>query len=424
MISISTSYAEETSISSWVEQITLWYKQHKISESEFHNAFDFLIEKEIIKSNSSKSTKELIYGISDKEKNWNIVRSTLDGATKEVITSFNLTSLEGVRPLHAIDLKLSPDGKFFLYVFSKDSKSLWIVDTETKVKQLVVKAEDNQRLSQYFWSPDSKKISYSLEDIPPPCDNCGMPAYFISGTYYFYDIENQKTQIIREPTRGIGLGGWWDNEHLVFSEFEWHYVKIPFHLYNINSKESIFLTEVDYFPSLVINQNNNHMIVLNPSITNKCEILIINTEAKKESRIQLDDPCPTNYNQDFSLSQDGFNLIYGKVQAPFGGEITTAVADKNGVYVIPSIYSLNLKTKIEHPILLGKPNEKYIMFGSWNEESDALAYLDWHIEPEEERFSMMISKSDASKAIEIAKIERGRQEHWQEITFYGWKSSQ
>jgi len=380
---------------------------------------------------SKTSQIQAIYGIADENHSWNIISSSIDGSDKELITTFDFSGLEGQRPTHALGLQLSPDGKYFIYSFPKDNdNSLWLFDTETKEKKLIIKEGENQHLSEYYWSPNSKKITYSLWDIPPDCPECGMPLYSILGPWYLYDVEKGTHEVIREKERSLELLGWWDNDHLIFIKFEIPYEKFPIHLFNINSKITLPLAEIDTLggipslPTVLINQDDGIMVY--PAMFedfNTCNIFIINKKTGHESIIlQNNTFCASNYNPNFSISSDGLKMIYGKGMSPSGGPITTTDADDNGVYVISSVYSRDMQAGKETPIFLGKPNGPYFIFGGWNDQYDALAYIVWEKNNGTESFALKISKSDGTLPIEIARTNRATSEHYKEIPFYGWRT--
>jgi len=416
-------FSEATEIPKWVRTLSSWYDEGRISEDEFNMAISFLLKNKIIEGESINSDIRVIYGIADKDKKWNIISSLIDGSDKELITTFDFTGLDGQRPIHALDLKLSPDGKYFLYPFTKDNVgSLWLLDTETKEKKLIIKKSENQRLSEYHWSPNSKKITYSLWDIPPPCPQCGMPLYSINGPWYIYDIEKDTHEMIREKERSLSLLGWWNNDHLIFMESEIPFEKFPVYLFNINSKISIPLTEMKSLPNVIINLEEGTRVFQSFLARDTCEILTINENTGDESIIlQNNITCPSNYNPNFSISSDSLKMMYGKGKSPSGGPITTTDADENSVYVISSVYSRDLQTGNETPIFLGKVNGPYFIFGGWNEQYDALAYIDWQVNNGTSVYTLKISKSDGSSSIEIAKSHPDASTHHNEIPFYGWK---
>lgn len=406
----------------WFENVETWYQQNKISEIEYHNAVKYLMTNRIIETESSDSKILAIYGILDEEQNWNIISSSIDGNDKKVITTFDFTGLEGYRPIHALDVILSPDGKYFLYSFPKSQDdSLWLVDTDTKEKKLIVKKTDNQILSEYYWSPDSKKITYSLLDIPPPCPQCGMPLYQIFGPWYIYDVENDTHEIIREKTRSLVLMGWWNDNELVFNKFEIPYETIPLEIYDIHSKKSDHLKDLDRLPTAIINANEKTVLITSHTISNTCDILIINSETETSYHIQENNvACPSNYNPNFWISNMDFKMIYGVGSSPSGGPIGWPDVDDNGVYLISSIYLMDLENQRKEPIFVGKTNGPYFLLGGWNSQHDVLAYIEWQ-KNDIETHSLMISNSEGLSSIKIDETRREVSDNRKEIPFYGWK---
>ena len=364
-----------------------------------------------------------IYGIADEQKNWKIMSTSLDGSDKNIIAIFDFNHLEGQRPIQALDIKLSPNGKYFLYSFVKDTPdSLWLVDTETKERKLIVTKKDNQRLSEYFWSPDSKKFTYSLSDTTSPCQYCVMPLYNILGPWYIYDIEKETKQMIRDKEGSLNLLGWWDNNFLVFVQFELRFEQFPIHLFNINWKTTKPLIETEYLPTVLINQEYGTRVFQSMMDLKTCQILIINERTSKESIIsQNNTSCASDYNPNFSISFDGLTMMYGKSTSPSGGSIQTIDTDDNGINVISSIYYRDIQTGNEKPIFLGKPNGPYFIFGGWNEQHDSLAYIDWQKNNGTDIYTLKISKSDGSSPVEIEKSNERAPLHHKEIPFYGWK---
>jgi hypothetical protein len=377
----------------------------------------------IFDEDSTHSKILAIYGILDEEKNWNIISSSLDGQEKEVLATFNFTGNEGQRPRYALDIVLSPNGEYFLYSFPKSSfDSLWLVNTDTKEQRLVVQKEENQRLSQYFWSPDSKKFTYSLQDLPPPCPNCGMPAYQINGPWYVYDIENNTHEMIREKTRSLALMGWWNNDNLLFTEFDLFIKNFPLTIYEINSKKSSFLITLEQIPTVVINQNERTKFFSFMIVDNICDILIINPSYETSYNIQEENvSCHSNYNPNFWLSDDGSQMIYGRGTSPSGGPIGWPDIDENNVYLISSIYLMDLETQRQESVFEGKVNGPYYILGGWNSEHDVLAYAKLQVNSDETVFSLMISDSDGNSPVKIDEIRTDTGKQQREIPFYGWK---
>ena len=415
-------FSEATEIPKWVRTLSSWYDEGRISEDEFNMAISFLLKNKIIERESINSDIRVIYGIMGEQSQFKIISSSLDGIDKKTITNFDFNGV-GQRIIFALDLKFSPNGKYFLYSFPNDNTgSTWLVDTETKETKLFVAKNDNQRLSEIFWSPDSRKITYSLWDIPPPCPSCGMPLYYINGPWYIYDVEKGTSEKTREKTRSLSTLGWWNNDSLLFSEFEFlRYEKIRLHLYDINSKISTPLTEINFLTAAIINQKDNTKLINSPLISDMCEILIIDLEKGIESMfLENNSTCPSNYNPNFWISDDGLKMIYGKAKSPSGGPISSKDRDDHGVYYIPSVYSMNLEKKSENPIFLGEPNGPYFILGGWNDKHNVLAYVEWQ-KKEIESYSLFISDSDGSSPVKIAETSVYAGPHHKEIPFYGWK---
>jgi len=403
----------------WFETVESWYEQNQISEIEYQNAIKFLIKNGIIKTESSSSRILAIYGISDGEQNWNIISSTLDGKDKTVIATFDFSGIGNQRPIHALDVKLSPDGKYFLYSFSKDqNNSLWLVDTDTKEKKLIIKEGNAQRLSEYYWSPNSKKITYSLWDIPPPCPQCGMSLYRINGPWFIYDVANDTHDIIREKTRSLGLVGWWNDDELVFVKLEIPFDTIPIYLYNIHSNKSNLLIEQDHLPAVIINGDEKTRLITSPIISNSCDILVINNVIDTQYHIEESNTtCPSNFNPNFWISDESLKMIYNRGTSPSGGPIGTLDRDDNGTYVISSIYMMNLESQRKTLIFEGKANSPYFILGGWNSQYDVLAY----IKIQKGVYSLMISNSDGLSQVKIDEVQPGTHPNQKEIPFYGWK---
>ena len=121
--------------------------------------------------------------------------------------------------------------------------------------------------------------------------------------------------------------------------------------------------------------------------------------------------------QDLEMAYDGSAVIFA-MRTPI--DINLDV-DENGVYLISSIYMMDLENQRKKPIFVGKINSPYFILGGWNSQYDVLAYIEWQKSNDLEIYSLMISNSDGLSSVKIDETRRDISDHHKEIPFYGWK---
>jgi len=258
--------------------------------------------------------------------------------------------------------------------------------------------------------------------VPPPCPNCGITAFNQGGPWYIYELETKQTIMLdttnQSFTRTIG---WLDSDKILFMD-SWNTGRAStIYIFDVNSTNTEILYQLDereQLGDIVVHETGNILLsILPPSfgINYSCKLLIvdsdkvINTILSEHDRI-----CESSYNPNYWFSSDGSKLIFGKGSSPTGEQIATTSTDKYGRYIINSIYSLDLETKTQSPVLIGKADETTYVMGGWLESDNALAFLEINPGDESaENYKLLISKSDGIEPVEIARSDK-------EITFYGW----
>jgi len=371
------------------------------------------------KNSSNQDLKMGVYGISDQNQ-WNIVATSLDGTFKKNITSFDIENLQNMRPRWALDLKVSPDGKYLLYSFlNKQERELWLEETKTHNKNVIAKSNANQTLKDSYWSPNSKMVLFQIYEIPPPCDICGMSAFNPGGPWFIYDIDSKQTREIKAKDHRFPRSiGWLDDNYFLLLNTN-NFGRPPIiYSYNINSKiaEPLYwLNAREQIDEIVVNKEGTILLPFASFAGTDCKLIVIDNGVKYEINLSdKNEGCYSNYNQNYWFSNDGKKLILGKTVNLNNNNMTNGLDDKYGRYLISSIYSLDLITGEEKPILLGSPDNSSFIMGGWDESNDALIYLEQSpIDDTELGFKLVMSRSDGSLPIEIARSQN-------EIPFYGW----
>ena len=401
--------------SSTAEKLIEWGWTKSIKQEE---KFDHDQKMNLINENTRG-----IYGILNKQIQWDIFSTSLDGVDKKLITSFNFTGFENARPRSILNLQPSSDGKYLLYSSPYlNNKSLWLASIDSQSEQIIVSSNENQTLREFYWSPNSDKILYHLYDVPPPCPMCGISAFNQGGPWHIYELETKQTIMLDTTNQTFSRAiGWLDSDKILFIDY-WNTGRAStIYIFDVNSTNTEILYQLDkreQLDDIVVHESGNILLsILPPSfgINYNCKLLIvdsdrvINTILSEHDRI-----CESNYNPNYWFSSDGTKLIFGKGSSPTEGEVTTTSTDKYGRYIINSIYSLDLETKTQSPVLIGKPDETTYVMGSWLESDDALAFLEFNpVDESAENYKLLISKSDGTESVEIARSDK-------EITFYGW----
>src|SRR3989304_10560537 len=106
-----------------------------------------------------------VYGILEQNQ-WNIYASDLDGSQKKLIIGLDGKDFERSRPRGVLGAQLSPNGEYLLYnKLYKEHDPLWIIRTDGQKNKAIVNIGSDERLKEFFWSPDSQKIIYHLYKI-------------------------------------------------------------------------------------------------------------------------------------------------------------------------------------------------------------------------------------------------------------------
>lgn len=357
-----------------------------------------------------------VYGILEQGQ-WNIYSVAINGS-KELMTSFDAKSFVNARARDPLTIKLSPDGKYFLYRQNHiQAEPLWLVGISGKDKKIIASAGTNELLKEFLWSPDSKRILYQMYKIPEPCPDCGVPAYSVGGPWYIYDLEKRQTMKLDTTNQIFWRAiAWLNDKEIIFADSK--ISGITLYDFNAGTAEEFYgLHAGEQLDDTVVKDGKVLVSILPPSfgINYSCDLVVINSERNIDVVLSENNRlCESNYNPNYWLSSGGSKLIYGKGVSPSMATIATSSTDKFGRYVISSIYSLDIQTKKDVPILVGEANKSSFIMGGWDESSDALAVIEWYpINDNELNYILLITDSAGSGKIEIATSEN-------EIPFYGW----
>ena len=155
----------------------------------------FLLAAFVFGCNSISENEKIIY-ISEKDGNPEIYSMEINGSQIQRITN---SSRSEENP------KLSKDGNYLGFLISKkEIKELHIIDMNNNKQSQI--SDKDMDVEDFFWSPDSRKLTFKAKDIQ---DNHDI---------FLYNLEKESTNKVTN-TKGIEkLGNWSpDGEWIVYS---------------------------------------------------------------------------------------------------------------------------------------------------------------------------------------------------------------
>tara|TARA_B100000941_G_scaffold135214_1_gene95959 strand:- start:503 stop:1501 length:999 start_codon:yes stop_codon:yes gene_type:complete len=155
----------------------------------------FLLAVYVFGCNSISENEKIIY-ISEKDGNPEIYSMEINGSQIQRITN---SSRSEENP------KLSKDGNYLGFLISKkEIKELHIIDMNNNKQSQI--SDKDMDVEDFFWSPDSRKLTFKAKDIQ---DNHDI---------FLYNLEKESTNKVTN-TKGIEkLGNWSpDGEWIVYS---------------------------------------------------------------------------------------------------------------------------------------------------------------------------------------------------------------
>ena len=172
---------------------------------------------------SSYTETDKIIFISDKDGNPEIYSMEKNGSDPKRLTN---SSRSENNP------KLSLNGKYLSFLVDKNSiKELYILEMEENGKQVQI-SEKGLNVEDFFWSPDSQKITYKAKD--------GDQVHDI----YLYDVVKDITNKVTNNISIEKLGNWSpDGEWIVYSVIKGDEDKVGIFKKNPSGVDEVRLTE-------------------------------------------------------------------------------------------------------------------------------------------------------------------------------------
>ena len=176
----------------------------------------------ILGCSSYTETDSIIY-ISEKDGNPEIYSMEKNGSDSKRLTN---SSRSENNP------KLSLNGKYLSFLVDKNSiKELYILEMEENGKQVQI-SEKGLNVEDFFWSPDSQKITYKAKD--------GDQVHDI----YLYDVVKDITNKVTNNSSIEKLGNWSpDGEWIVYSVIKGDEDKVGIFKKNPSGVDEVRLTE-------------------------------------------------------------------------------------------------------------------------------------------------------------------------------------
>tara|TARA_B100000902_G_scaffold185675_1_gene178080 strand:- start:705 stop:1706 length:1002 start_codon:yes stop_codon:yes gene_type:complete len=239
----------------------------------------------IIGCNSYIEDNRIIY-ISEKDGNPEIYSMDKSGNNLKRLTN---SSKSEQNP------KLSPDGKYLGFIVSKNSiEELYLIEMEENGKQLQI-SEKGLSVEDFFWSPDSQKLTYKAKDSEQIHD------------IYLYNISKDTTNKVTNNKSIEKLGNWSpDGEWIVYSIIRGDEDKVGIFKKNPDGVDEVRLTEnyEDHDP--LWSPDGRKIAFLSSRGSEDIDIFIIDVENNEEKNVT----ASQGNDYDFSWDPDGKRIVF------------------------------------------------------------------------------------------------------------------
>ena len=239
----------------------------------------------ILGCSSYNETDKIIF-ISDKDGNPEIYSMEKNGSDSQRITN---TSRSENNP------KLSINGKYLGFLVNKNSiKELYILKMEENGKQLQA-SEKGLDVEDFFWSPDSQRITYKAKDSNQIHD------------IYLYDVVKDKTNKVTNNIYIEKLGNWSpDGEWIVYSVVKGDEDKVGIFKKNPSGVDEVRLTENFEDHSPLWSPDGKRIAFLSTRGSDDIDIYTLDIENNEEKNIT----ASQGNDFDFSWDPDGKRIVF------------------------------------------------------------------------------------------------------------------
>ena len=239
----------------------------------------------ILGCSSYTETDSIIY-ISEKDGNPEIYSMEKNGSDPKRLTNSSRTESNP---------KLSPDGKYLSFLVNKNSiEELYIVEMEENGKQVQV-SEKGLNIEDFFWSPNSQKITYKAKDIDQNHD------------IYLYDVVKDITNKVTNNSSVEKLGNWSpDGEWIVYSVIKGDEDKVGIFKKNPSGVDEVRLTENFEDHNPLWSPDGNKIAFLSTRGSDDIDIYTLDIENNEEKNIT----ASQGNDYDFSWDPDGKRITF------------------------------------------------------------------------------------------------------------------
>ena len=191
--------------------------------------------------------------------------------------------------------KLSPDGKYLSFLVNKNSiEELYIFEMEENGKQVQV-SEKGLNIEDFFWSPNSQKITYKAKDIDQNHD------------IYLYDVVKDMTNKVTNNSSVEKLGNWSpDGEWIVYSVIKGDEDKVGIFKKNPSGVDEVRLTENFEDHNPLWSPDGNKIAFLSTRGSDDIDIYTLDIENNEEKNIT----ASQGNDYDFSWDPDGKRITF------------------------------------------------------------------------------------------------------------------
>tara|TARA_S200000501_G_C20732772_1_gene703595 strand:- start:66 stop:1067 length:1002 start_codon:yes stop_codon:yes gene_type:complete len=235
---------------------------------------------------SSYTETDKIIFISDKDGNPEIYSMEKNGSDPKRLTN---SSRSENNP------KLSLNGKYLSFLVDKNSiKELYILEMEENGKQVQI-SEKGLNVEDFFWSPDSQKITYKAKD--------GDQVHDI----YLYDVVKDITNKVTNNISIEKLGNWSpDGEWIVYSVIKGDEDKVGIFKKNPSGVDEVRLTENFEDHNPLWSPDGKRIAFLSTRGSDDIDIYTLNIENNEEKNIT----ASQGNDFDFSWDPDGKRITF------------------------------------------------------------------------------------------------------------------
>lgn len=144
----------------------------------------------------------------------NLYASDLDGSNSKLLLSEETPFTKSLAPVHyAIKARVSPGRQSIAFMCpSRGDTSVYLIDAQGQNKR---KLFDNTE--SFDWSPDGKKIVYSLAHRTESNPLAGRPLWDPGFEWRIFDTQTGESELIGSPPDHLQtLGAWVDDKRIIF----------------------------------------------------------------------------------------------------------------------------------------------------------------------------------------------------------------